>query len=279
MFHFRDTQRKVAEISTAQAAGKTLTDEQIATKEEWDKMYKMFKPDQKTLDKEIQAMRGGYGANIAHRAPITASFQSEMLYRFMIWDIAGMLILGMGLMKLGIFDASRTYRFYAWMAAIGYGIGIPLNWIMGHLWIRSGFDFIAMFGYIWASSNLGRFAVAAGHTAVIMLLVKAGALRWVTKPLANVGRMALSNYLLTSILCTFFFYGFGLGMFAKLQRAQLLYVLAAVWIVNLAFSAVWLRFYRFGPAEWLWRSLTYCKKQPMRLNARSEQHEALTAAT
>jgi uncharacterized protein len=176
-----------------------------------------------------------------------------------------MLILGMGLMKLGVFDASRSYRFYTWMAVIGYGMGVPLNWTMANLWIKSGFDFVALFGYIMAPSDLGRFSVAAGHIAVIMILCKAGALRWITKPLSNIGRMALSNYLLTSILCTLFFYGYGLGMFAKLERAELLYVLAGVWAINLIFSALWLRFFRFGPAEWLWRSLTYWKKQPMRL--------------
>jgi uncharacterized protein len=279
MFHFRETQKEVAEIDAARAAGKTLTDEQTATKEEWDKMYKMFKPEKKALDKEVAAMRGGYGANIAQRAPVTASFQSEMLYRFIIWDIAGMLILGMGLMKLGIFDASRSYRFYTWMAVIGYGVGIPLNWIMGRLWIQSGFDFIAMFRYMATTNDLGRFTVAAGHTAVIMLLVKAGAMKWITKPLANIGRMALSNYLLTSILCTFFFYGIGLGMFAKLERAQLLYVLAGMWIINLIFSSVWLKFYRFGPVEWLWRSLTYCKKQPMKLREIPEPQEQTISAT
>jgi uncharacterized protein len=131
--------------------------------------------------------------------------------------------------------------------------------------MKSGFDFVSAFGYMMAPSDLGRFSVAAGHIAVIMMLCKAGALRWVTRPLSKVGRMALSNYLLTSILCTLFFYGYGFGMFAKLQRVELLYVLAAVWVINLAFSSVWLRFFRFGPAEWLWRSLTYYKKQPMRL--------------
>jgi uncharacterized protein len=269
MFHFRQLEKQVAEVNAAEKAGKTLTDEQKATKEEWDKMHKMLKPDQKAIEKEINAVRGGYGSNLAQRAPITASMQSDMLYRFLIWDIAGMLILGMGLMKIGIFDASRSFRFYTWMAVIGYGIGIPLNWTMGKLWIDSGFNFISMFGYIMATNDLGRFTVAAGHTAVIMILVKAGALRWVTKPLSNVGRMALSNYLLTSVLCTLFFYGYGLGMFAKLQRVELLYVLAAMWTINVVFSAVWLRYFRFGPAEWLWRSLTYWKKQPMRLEERA----------
>jgi uncharacterized protein len=265
MFYFRDMQKKIAEITALETAGKALTEEQKTTREEWEKMRKMVKPDQKDIDKEIAAMRGGYLANLKHRAPVTAMFQTEMFFQFLIWDVAGMLIIGMGLMKLGVFDASRSYKFYAWMAAIGYGIGIPLNWIMASLWIKSGFDFIAGFGYMMAPSDLGRFTVAAGHVAVVVMLVKAGALGWVTKPLANIGRMALSNYLLTSVLCTAFFYGFGFGMFAKLQRAQLLYVLATMWTVNLVFSAVWMRYYRFGPAEWLWRSLTYCKKQPMRI--------------
>jgi uncharacterized protein len=266
MVHFRDLQKKVAGIDAAQGTGKTLTEEQTATKKEWDDMRKMLNPDQKAIEKEIKETRSGYISNLAHRAPITASMQSDMLYRFLIWDVAGMLILGMGLMKLGVFDASRGYGFYAKMAAIGFGIGIPLNWSMASLWMQSGFDFVAMFGYIMATSDPGRFTVAAGHTAIIMMVVKSGSLRWITEPLSKVGRMALSNYLLTSILCTLFFYGYGFGMFAKLQRAELLYVLGAVWIINLVFSVVWLRYFRFGPAEWAWRSLTYWKKQPMRIN-------------
>jgi uncharacterized protein len=265
MFHFRDLERKAAEIKALEKSGKPLTEEQKAEKDEWDKMAAMFKPDKKTIEKEIASYRGGYLANLKHRAPAVASMHSEIFYRFIVWDIAGMLILGMGLMKLGVFDASRSFRFYTWMLVAGYGIGIPLNWVLGHLWVRSNFDFVAMFGYIMAPNDLGRFTVAAGHIAVIMLLCKTRIVPWVTRPLATIGRMAFTNYLLTSLLCTAFFYGFGLGMFAQLQRFELLYVLAVIWVINLAFSAVWLRYFRFGPAEWLWRSLTYSRKQPMRI--------------
>ena len=96
-----------------------------------------------------------------------------------------------------------------------------------------------------------------------MIAVKLG-WRWLTIPLANVGRMALSNYLLTSILCTLYFNGYGLGNFAKLQRYQLYWVVLAMWTINLIWSPIWLKYFRFGPAEWLWRSLTYWKMQPMR---------------
>jgi uncharacterized protein len=76
--------------------------------------------------------------------------------------------------------------------------------------------------------------------------------------------MALSNYLLTSILCTFFFNGYGLGYFGKLQRHELYYVVLGMWTINLIISPIWLRHFRFGPAEWVWRSLTYWQQQPMR---------------
>ena len=76
--------------------------------------------------------------------------------------------------------------------------------------------------------------------------------------------MALSNYLLTSILCTLFFNGYGAGYFAKLERHQLYYVVLAMWAINLALSPIWLRHFLYGPAEWAWRSLTYWQKQPMR---------------
>ncbi len=76
--------------------------------------------------------------------------------------------------------------------------------------------------------------------------------------------MAFSNYILTSIICAFIFYGFGFALFGELQRHQLYYVVAAAWAFQLIASPIWLRHFRFGPLEWLWRWLTYGKKPPMR---------------
>jgi uncharacterized protein len=96
-----------------------------------------------------------------------------------------------------------------------------------------------------------------------MLLCKAGLLRWLTARLAAVGRMALSNYLMQSILCTTIFEGWGFGLFGQLDRIQMFGVVAAIWLVQLTVSSLWLRYFRFGPMEWLWRSLTYWKRYPM----------------
>ena len=101
----------------------------------------------------------------------------------------------------------------------------------------------------------------------MLLFYKAGALTWLTRRLAAVGRTALSNYLIHTILCTMLFYGYGYGLFARLDRVQLLAVVAAIWAFQLWYSPLWLTYFRFGPAEWLWRSLTYGRAQPMRAAA------------
>ena len=91
------------------------------------------------------------------------------------------------------------------------------------------------------------------------------AIGYFRRAMAAVGQMALSNYVAQTIICTALFYGFGFGLFGKLERHELLYVVAAIWVAQLAWSPLWLRAFRFGPLEWAWRSLTYWQRQPMRL--------------
>jgi uncharacterized membrane protein YeiB len=79
-----------------------------------------------------------------------------------------------------------------------------------------------------------------------------------------VGQMAFTNYLMQSFLCGMIFYGVGFGLFNKLQRYEIYYVVLAVWTFQIIFSHLWLRYFQFGPLEWVWRSLTYWKKQPVR---------------
>ena len=111
----------------------------------------------------------------------------------------------------------------------------------------------------------GSLVVALGHVGMLMLVVQSGALSWLTKRLAAVGRMALTNYLTHSIVCTTLFYGYGFGLFASINRTGMACIVLIIWVTQLLISPIWLRHFRFGPAEWLWRSLTYWKPQPMRV--------------
>lgn len=97
-----------------------------------------------------------------------------------------------------------------------------------------------------------------------MLIVKLNVLGFLTRTLSAVGRMALTNYLMQTIICTTIFYGHGFGQFGHLSRIEQFGVVAAVWAAQLIWSPLWLKYYRMGPFEWAWRSLSYWRKQPLR---------------
>ena len=107
-------------------------------------------------------------------------------------------------------------------------------------------------------------AVSLGYVGLVMLACRTAALRPFTRPFAAVGQTALTNYLLQTVLCTTIFYGHGLGWFGSVDRVGQVGVVAAVWALQLVASPLWLRRFRFGPAEWAWRSLTYGERQPLR---------------
>ena len=97
-----------------------------------------------------------------------------------------------------------------------------------------------------------------------MLVCQNESLRPLTRPFAAVGQMALSCYLLQTIICTTIFYGHGLGLYGSVDRMGQALIMLGLWAAMLAFCPLWLRHFRFGPFEWLWRSLTYMKLQPIR---------------
>jgi uncharacterized protein len=254
-----------AEASALKEAGETLTAEQTRAIEAWDKMLEQMDPQQKEMDRETAVYRGGWLEQVVFRAPFLIQSQTFGLFFFGIWRIAGVMIVGMALMKLGVFSAQRSNRFYAWCCAIGYAVGLPIVWLGARgMWAHQ-FDMFYMNRDGGGIPNyLGSLLVAAGHLGVVMLVCRSGALASVRRWLAAVGRMALTNYLMHTVVFTTIFYGYAIGLFGDFGRFQLMFFVLGMWIFQLWVSPFWLRRFRFGPAEWLWRSLTYWKRQPMR---------------
>ena len=119
---------------------------------------------------------------------------------------------------------------------------------------------------LYTLSRLGR---SIGLLGVILLLYRSGWVKWLFALMRPVGQMAFTNYLTQSLICGLFFYGVGFGMYGKLQRVEVYYFMLAVWVLQVIWSHLWLRYFNFGPFEWLWRSLTYWKKQPMRKHTKT----------
>ena len=109
-----------------------------------------------------------------------------------------------------------------------------------------------------------RIVLATGYASLLLWLLRMNwkLFSWIWKALAAAGQMALSNYILQTILCTFFFYGYGFGYFGRLQQWELYFFVAEVVLLQIVFSVFWLRYYTMGPVEWLWRCLVYRKWLP-----------------
>lgn len=179
-------------------------------------------------------------------------------------DIIPFMLIGMALLKMGVLSAARSPRFYAAMVAGGYAMDLSLGVYEYDLMDSSGFSRLEVLE-AGRTYQISRLAMVCGHLGLLLLIIRLGLFRRMQGWFAFAGQMALSNYMAQSIICMFLFYGFGFGLFEKLDRAQLYSIVAIVTVVQIVWSIAWLKRYRYGPLEWLWRSLTYWKPQPMRL--------------
>lgn len=207
-----------------------------------------------------KAMTAGYFSAQRELAPVITHFQSWQLYRY-FFDIFGMMMIGMGLFRLGVLTLERSTRTYAAMMVGGYALGLAGNlaearWIMDH-----GFTVLA-YHQAAISYDFSRLAMTFGHLGLLMLFLRSGLFGWLRRSMAAVGRMALSNYLTHSLVSLVIF--ILLGWWGGLERHQLYFIVFAVWLAQLLISPWWLRHFHFGPVEWVWRALTYGTLPPFR---------------
>src|SRR6185369_2999685 len=159
---------------------------------------------------EISQYRSGWAEQMAHRVPAALDTETSYFVTHLFWQTAGLMLIGMGFFKAGVLSAVRSRAFYVRMGVVGFGIGVLLNVLGIRRSLATGWDLL---DFALVSQQLhywGNLFVALGWTALVMLLCQRG---WPLRSLAAVGRMALTNYLLQSVICTTIFYGHGLGLF------------------------------------------------------------------
>ncbi|MCE3281678.1 MAG: hypothetical protein K0Q66_415 [Chitinophagaceae bacterium] len=272
--------RKEGEKALALEASKAkLTEEQVKAKESWEGMKKRTDINEvRTASARTKKeMQSGYLDVLTTLAPINIKFESIKLYKNYFWDAIAFFFVGMFFFRRRILTGERSLKFYWVMLVVGYGAGLLMNYFFLRTALRIGFDFTLLADEMLVNPyQLRRLLVTMGHLSLIMLLYKYRVVPWLMGALSKVGQMAFSNYLMQSIICTLIFYGYGLRWFGEFERYQLYIVMAGIWLFQIAFSNLWLQYFRFGPFEWLWRSLTYWKKQPMK---RSRGREAIPPGT
>lgn len=218
----------------------------------------------KRMEKARLKTTGSYETLYEYRTNRYIDSLVEYLF-FGLWDVLLFMFIGMAFFKMGILTGQASVKVYAWMCIVGLGVGLTISYFRLQPIIESKFNWFEYTKKIpVAFYELSRTFRSIGLLGLIMLLYKSGLFKWLFALMRPVGQMAFTNYLMQSLMCGLFFYGIGFGMYGKLERHEIYYVVGAVWVIQIIYSNIWLYYFRFGPLEWAWRSLTYWKKQPMK---------------
>ena len=225
-------------------------------------------------NKDIAAMQQGYLKAQAHTAGDVLQGELKGAY-FAFGDWVGMMLLGKALYKNGFLSGKLSMKTYEWTAVIGLAVGWSVTGIGAWKAWAGHFDMFQTMRWMQFPYDIGRVAGALGNAAVILMILKAGGLKWISRRVAAVGQMALSNYLLTSLSMQIIFAWGPWHWYGYVEYYKIYFAVAGMWIVNMTFSSIWLRYFEFGPMEWVWRSLTYWKRQQMRIREPGQVSDTL----
>lgn len=221
------------------------------------------------MSEMVQAQREAYGAGSYADATLQRLKDFGMALGGLVMlgpMVLSMFLFGTWLVKSGAIaapqDSPALFRRLRWVA-LPIGLVLVLaSFALQPTIDQSEIDFTM--GVAFSLGMLGSALMCFGYLGWIVRGMQAPATRRVLAWLAPAGRMALTNYLVQSVACTLVFYGYGLGYFEQLPRAWQVPFVLALFTAQVLFSRWWLQRFRFGPMEWLWRSLTYLRPQPMR---------------
>lgn len=223
-----------------------------------------WKMNEDALFHYLAAYRGSWMDQMELRVPGYLFMQTGLFFMQTFWRVMSMMLLGMALFKLKVLSAELSRQAYLRQSLVGLllgfflsGTGVVLNFRME--WSMEFSMFLGKhFNYV------GSVGTALGYVGLVMLIAKSSYFQGFKSAFSAVGRMAFSNYILMTLICTFLFYGHGLGLFGSVERKFQALVLVGIWILIMLISPLWLKYFRYGPLEGLWRSLTYGKWQPLK---------------
>lgn len=227
-------------------------------------MLKMWMPDEVYVNELLGIYRGSWLDQMPDRIETTIMMQTSSFFFQVAWRTGGLMLIGMALYKWGILSASKSKSFYLKLALLGLlpGLALSAYGVKANLDHQFSLEYSFFFGSQF--NYWGSLLTCLGYIGLVMLCVKMNVLGWLKRSLQAVGQMAFTNYLLQTIICTLIFYGHGLGYYGKVERTGQILIVLAVWIIQMIASPIWMKYFRYGPFEWLWRSLTYWKFQGIR---------------
>ena len=220
----------------------------------------MWGTDPAMLDGEVNSYLGGFGAQALQRFSLALmSFLGGFIFGG-FWAVTlGIMLMGAVLFKSGFLKGEWSLLSYLGCAVLGLGISYGSDYVL-QSYVASTDHSLPSFFIASTPMTMVGLAGGFGYAALIAFLVKTGL--WL-KPFAAAGRMAFTNYIACSLIGTTMAYGHGGAMFGDVTLEELMWIVGGTYLAILIWSPLWLAVFRFGPLEWLWRSLTYGKMQPL----------------
>lgn len=233
------------------------------TIQDYAELTAIWQPGAVEISAQIEDMRGSWLQQMEYRISSALGMQTVVFLSETAWRVSGLMLWGMALYKVKFFQSAvLTWRhglllfvvFLTGLSIVAFGIqqNIQNHWqahyslLVGHLY-----------------NYVGSVFVSATYIGMFVWLSRKKNLSAIMSVFQTIGRTALSNYLFQSLVCTLIFYGHGLGLFASLDRFQVMLLLPFVWIAQIILSGLWLSHYRNGPVEWAWRSAVQGKILPI----------------
>jgi uncharacterized protein len=272
--NIRDKRLAYMEATNAKFEGKTLTADQEKALSDWREVEKALIPSREDVAENTRKMKSDYPTVASVVRPM--GFRMETIFMpIIIWDSLALMMLGLALYRWGFLSGNWAKRDYCKVLLIGYGLGLPLVvYTHYHSYLHTptldaGLHRLEQVPIEWTNLiyPFQRILLVMAHVSAIILLYKSKFAQGLFRRLEAVGQMAFTNYIMHSVICTLVFFGYGLNQYAEWQYYQLYFLVLAVWVLQLIVSPLWLRYFQFGPLEWLWRSLTYWRRQPFRRTA------------
>lgn len=217
-------------------------------------------PNDPAIRQEIAIYRSGFATILAHHLRLYASdWWGAFLYN--AFDTLGFMLMGMAMLKGGFLSGRWEAEQYRRTARHCFLIGLPPMATLAAWLILRDFPALSSLGSSLAWSFPFRIPLAVGWAALILWVLARHGQQRVMMAIAGTGRLALSNYIGSSLVMCALFYGWGLGLFGHLRPSQLPLVIICAWLAMLVWSTAWLARFAMGPMEWLWRSLARGKLQ------------------
>ncbi len=267
---YKDLSIVYTQTSEILKQGKKLTADQKKQREEFQGVLEHQIPFSKKVIAEITddiranlvTHRSGYLDIFDNHSEGVFEYQSTGFYsNFM--ETFGTILLGMALFKMGFFHYRLKIKVYRILCFIGIPLGLTA-YVLSHV-IQAKTQVELWNTYSWRPCSIyyiehpGRILLILGYASALMLLCKITWIKGFLNLFSNVGRMAFTNYIMQTVLCSFYFFGFGLGHYGEYSATGLLVFVVCIWIIQITYSNIYFRYFQIGPLEWLWKRLTYGK--------------------